>query len=238
MTILIATLGRDFGVISQDTIITDAGKVATMQAFGVSIDEAEQRTSAFTGDGNPPDDVFGDGVMSKMSVVPHMHLIAGYLAYVEHLTQWDVFLRVAPALDIDTLDVSDIRDNLHEGEHGSSGFKALHFGWSQAKKRVCGVLHYNDERKWQRLDLDPCHIVYPACDPEDSEFGELQHHAAMAADGHDVERFHVAVARNIHGAFLRGLYVKGAVFGGQLHTARIDARGISIKVAHIFDVES
>mgnify|MGYP001007775281 FL=1 len=236
MTVLILTLHEKFAVLSQDTIISDTRAIEKQPALGVATDEEEQRRSAFVGDGSPPKDRVGLGQQSKITIAPHVQLIAGYSGRCHWMTQWDIVARNAPVRDVVELHAM-IPQLVRTCDRNLSGegSTAVHVGWSPTDRRMRGFL-YSSQNQWTGMELPKGHCLYPACDPDDSDYDKVLALAAKASAGEAVEEFHLALAMNIHRAFLRGRYIKGAIIGGQLHTVRVDAECITARVAHVFDL--
>jgi hypothetical protein len=234
MTLLIATVTKSAGWLSQDTMLTDfRGAREALQGMTeivtAPVDPVETgeplATRPFT---------FGD----KLVLLPRLTMAIGCIGSHGALAMWcsivagNIFLR-------DILDLESTAEELWGGV--PPAIKALpllavHVGYSNMAGRVIGFWA-DAARGFKPARLEPGHLCHPAPITSHSDYEALEAAWEPAACGQGVADFHVKMAENAHSAARRGLVQRasdGLAIGGQVQTARVDKGGIHIRVAHEF----
>lgn len=234
MTLLIATLCDGFAVVSQDSAI---GHQSEMDRPASTTPDAHTAAAeTLTGNGLPPADqpaAFG----CKLLLLPQFHaVIAGTGSYWAFVQYGLILNAVAAAWDVTDLDQAApeaLRGVLGRFP-GGTALTVVQVGYSRQRGNVAGYAYASgDGFKSVPLQLSS-HTITPTPATDDPGYGEVAERWNAAARGEGTEAFHVSLAACQHRTYRRGLYRDGSLIGGQLHLARIDHAGITVKVAHEF----
>lgn len=228
MTLFVITLTDKFALVSQDTMVawdTDAkaGHFRTLTPDDLARDPsafvcnpgAAERCLTFT---------------SKIAVIPHLHMVVGGAGEFRLINAWALNVGVMAARDaveIDSVAPALLRQ-VAEKIGGVVPAMIFHVGFDKDARAPVGYFYNRaDDFKSTRL-LAGSHSMQPIMSVQHPDYRALTAHWLAAVRGDGTENFHVRVAVNQVESY------PGAGMGGQLHTARIDAGGISVRVAHEF----
>ncbi len=236
MTILNATIRRDFVVVSQDTWVMP--KLAGLEELSAlaTIDVEQASEATFIGDGTPPDSQ-PCALGSKIIVVPHLHmLVAGSGCYAT-LRHWATLLMTRQVAS----DIRDLEQNARELIRGlrkelphPGELLCFHAGFDREAGCYGGfVCASGDDFVPQRVEAWG-HTAVPVPSSDDPAYGALAERWPRCDAPDETEAFHIELAKNQEAAWRRGLYRPGVGIGGQLHVARLDRDGLRVRVAHEF----
>lgn len=237
MTSFIITMSERFSLVSQDSFCVAREEVVGSPREGrVAGNFSEAVASAYKGQGlsvcKPPL-AFG----AKFFVLPHLHMVVGGAGDFGVIATWAAIVNAAGYL-LDTNGVDQVAPEclrqLADITNLSMPMSVFHVGWAQEGDKPVGFLYASGDG-FSSTAMSLGHSLCPAPNPDDEEYGVLHGMWTEAATGGDIalaERFHVAVAENQYRAYQAGLFGQGLGIGGQLHTARIDREGISVRVSH------
>jgi hypothetical protein len=238
MTILIATIGENFAVVSQDTAVygDDDASDADAEMFKASGDPAEAAHNTFVGDGAPPTARAAKHA-SKIVLLPNLHAVLFGSGTYAALIYWAWMLQtggvgVKNIIGIDLV-APHFLPVIKERFSPAAPFLCCAVGWSESDGRVLGCAH-NSVDHFKATLLTDGHVMNPLAHPDMPDYAQLYELSELAAHGERVEDFHVAVAKNQFATWRAGLLRPGLVIGGQLHTARVDRHGLSVRVTHTF----
>ena len=236
MTTLIATVTPSLGVLSQDTFFSPPA-VDPPQGFSAATtrDHAQAARGTFVGDGTPPS-IAAIGFGPKIGVFPHLHMAVGATGEYATLLQWWKFLSStlanADIVEVDRVAPEELARAL-DAVSKSREFVCCHIGFSKHLNRIIGFA-YNSTDNFASISMEGGHTMVPTVNAEHPGYDEIGDRWSDAAQGRDIEEFHVAVAKNQYQSYARGLLRGGTGIGRQLHSARIDETGIGVRVTHQF----
>lgn len=238
MTILIATLTPEFGLITQDSLIgdipaDDAADAESHIGQALSFDDAVSRT--LTGDGEPPQ-VQTLGHCTKLAAYAHLHMIGGYAGSLAMAIKLKSALtHYVDAADVTgvSLIVPDLVRQLRQPGDRAEILQFIHIGFDPLRRKVVGYFHSGD-RDFNGVQLAIGHTLQPIVDTADDGYDEIAAISEAAGYGTETEAFHLKVAQNQYRAWSAGKYRAGMTVGGQLHTALVDALGITLCISHSF----
>ena len=238
MTILIATIGDGFALLSQDTFVAPASSVlaGVIDPSGespgaITRDWAGAAGRDFEGDGTPPD-IAPICWASKIIALPHLHGVMGasgglgpYLRYAANVIGT---LRVTDVAELDGF-APTILSQAHEADPAAGGaLVMLQLGWIAAEHRVAGFA-YSSVDGFASVPLTEGHSMMPIVDTADRHYAAIRDAWTPAlGDPAAAAEFHDACARNQFAAYRAGRFPNGIGIGGALITARVDSAGIQL----------
>lgn len=200
MTILNATIARDFAIVGQDTCIMGVtGKLLGFSRKPLVLDDK------------------------------HM-LIAGTGSLLFLLTwAGKVRTMPGDVIELNTIApvaLRELRDQLPED---AREFTALHVGYSHRHQMLAGFAYQSgNDFEPEAFGPETGHVLMPAeLDTADAGYDDLAALWTPAAMGIRTEEFHTRLAVNQHAAMKRGLLRQTAGVGGVLHLTHIDVHGIT-----------
>jgi hypothetical protein len=239
MTLLIATIGEDFAFVSQDTAIYegDDANDAGATIFGTSRDAAVAAQNTFVGDGQAPTTrAVRHG--AKMMLLPNLNAVLFGAGNYAPIIDWGWICQAGMLGAVDDVIGMDLMaprllPKVKERLSPNAPFLVCHVGWSERDGRMAGFA-YNSADGFRSTPLGPGHTMMPIVDAEMPGYELVYRARQPASRGERTADFHVAVAKNQFAAWRAGKFRPGSVIGGQLHTARIDRHGLSVRVTHTF----
>lgn len=236
MTLLIATLRSDFAVVSQDTFCADQLNALDTASGAISTDIAEAAATTFQGPGVKPA-VAPVAFASKIVLLPHMPMIVAGSGCFASLLGWVQMLmahNLANDLDSLRLIAPMMLREIRRAVGSRLGLICTHVGFDAQKGHVGGFACAS-EHDFEAVPLSTeGHTLTPMPTMADPEYDELERLWTACDTPAACENFHLLAAKNQYRAWERGLYPKWAGIGGQLHTARLDPTGLSVRVSHEF----
>lgn len=233
MTVLNITIAPDFAIVSTDTLVVPKTPTpAALAALGVTADAAAAMAGSFTGNGKPPQ-LDPIGFASKLTVLPHLHMVALGSGPIDAVGQWTrpLHFTTGPG-DVCTLNpfVPDALRQMCATWSFDELFIIAHVGWSRSEGRLAGFI-YSSAADFEPVELTAGggHNMVPPASPSDHDYPSLAERWTAAAAGEETELFHLDLARNQFHTYRAGLLRNGAAVGGELVVARIDAGGISVR---------
>jgi hypothetical protein len=243
MTTLIATVTPRGGWLSQDTAVSaltiepdmDMAKLSKVANLADGATWEDVVRSDLAGDGHAkPAKLLG--FASKIGVIPHLNMVAGsFGTYEFHLAGLFALFSMKAARTVEDVDAAApaLLARLAVALPSPVPQCVVCIGYSHARGRVLGFAYHATE-SFRSMPIDKGHTFCPVVSEDDPDYAALHRACEPAAIGVGTEQFHVAVARNQFRAQALGLYTRAPLIGGQLHTARVDAGGITITVSNTF----
>lgn len=234
MTLFIVTVTERYALVSQDTFVTREQDVSREDVdTSLTGNMATATRTAYVGGGRTelfPPLTFA----SKMAFLPHLHAIVGGSGDFGLQAMWTGVLNMAGGLrNIDGIaciaQSGLARLAKRIGEPGP--LTVFHVGWSERAGKPRAFIQSSQDG-FALVELTIGHSISPAPNFNDPSAATMCLLWKPAATGEDItatREFHKVVATNQHRAYRSGLFRQGAGIGGQLQTARVEHRGLSVE---------
>ncbi|WP_374371720.1 hypothetical protein [Dongia sp.] len=231
MTFICATITKEGGVISQDTMAYRANAAAFAHGRdhgGLAVDQQDAATSCFKGGGGAHTiDVLGHTF--KMFPMPHLNMVIGGTGSTAMIARWWSEIPILGVTTIDELNavapatLCRLRSEL--GEAGDAVI--VHVGYCCERGSGIGFV-YSFHDDFAPVELSPGETLSAGLDVNDPDYAEIYALWAEANQGRHVVELHRAVFAQSCRAFEAGKMAPGVGIGGQLQSVTVSADAITI----------
>ena len=234
MTIVTATVAPTIGVLSADTLVYSIKDVGPCNHAPLDASPESFVRATWCGDGTTPS-VQPLGYMPKVYAVPHLKMAVAAGGVVMFGPAWADILGQTPFTDITELTAFEVSSGLDELARQAGSYAPTviyHVGWSDREQRMVGFICCSETGFQPEPFTGHQFGVIPY--PHSPDHRDLLRTGDRAAQGHDVEAFHTAVARNVDNAYRGGRAWNYLHFGGELLAATVTPKGVTMSRLHTF----
>lgn len=226
MTLLVATIGPSFAILTQDTAWGTAEKAAPELLARSAVTAAEFGSESYPG---PPGGEVAPTTFhaAKIWVRPGLKAAVGGAGCMAAHLGFAHGLAESGVASIEAIAEEAPRLLARAGSGRFGPYMAVAVGWSEAEGRALGFAFASGEDFTpRRMEQGSGHALHPAPATEDPDYVWVERMWRDAALGHGTLHFHRAYAANVARAAAAGRYPRGIVLGGLCQSVTVTPEGI------------